>query len=171
MYNTDIPAYNLFHQLYKDDERFRNIIDENLANGKIRFFNEEEWSKIESQNFMSPSDEMKTFTDMFLLGYNIGNCAMASRQLSFSYDDVDIVSGTLPMIKGTLNAEKVGGHVWLETKDAIIDTSLMLVIDKSLKDAIGYIEEERLTSDKLKTMSRYQARKEFTNDPSIRKHR
>ena len=118
---------------------------------------------------MSPYIEMKTFEDMFLLGLNIGNCGGASRQLSYSYDDVDIVSGILPMLKGTLNAEKEGGHIWLETRDKIIDTTLMLIIDKSLKQELGYIEQERLTSDKLKTMQNYQARKEFTNDPSIKK--
>ena len=71
MTNTDIPAYNLFHQLYKNNEEYRIIIDEGFKSGKIRFFNEEEWSKIKSQNFVSPYIEMKTFEDMFLLGYNI----------------------------------------------------------------------------------------------------
>ena len=49
----------------------------------------------------------------------------------------------------------------------------MLVIDKSFKDVLGYKEEEeeRLTQSDLNRMPRYQARKEFTNDPSIRRHR
>ena len=45
-------------------------------------------------------------------------------------------------LKGTLNAEKEGGHYWLETPKSIIDTSLMLVIDKSLKNKLRYIEEQ-----------------------------
>ena len=71
---------------------------------------------------------------MFLLGYNIGNCVGATRQLSYSYNGVDIVSGILPILKGSLNALKECGYCWLEALNKIIDTSLMLVIDKSLKE-------------------------------------
>lgn len=108
---------------------------------------------------------------MFLLGYNTGNCVGASRQLSYSYDNVDIVSGILPILKGTLNAEEEGGHCWLETSDKIIDTSLMLVIDKSLKNSIGYIEEQRLTSSQLASSTYYQARKDFVNDRNLNVNR
>lgn len=168
--DTSIKAYNLFWELYYNNTNFKIIIDINLANKKIRFFNEEEWDKIKEQNFISPDPNIKDFQDIFLLGYNIGNCGGTSRQLSYSYDDVDRVTGTLPMLKGTLNAEKQGGHQWLETKDKIIDTSLMLVIDKSLKDKLGYIEEERLTAEQLKHMTNYQEKKEFTLDQSLKKH-
>lgn len=106
---------------------------------------------------------------MFVLGYNMGNCVGASRQLSYSYSDVDIVSGRLPILKGTLNAPKEGGHCWLETSISIIDTSLMLVIDKSLKSDIGYIEEMRLTSSELMRSPSYQVRKEFVNDKDLKK--
>lgn len=44
----------------------------------------------------------------------------------------------------------------------------MLVIDKSLKDEIGYIEEQRLTPFDLAMSPRYQARKEFVNDRNIK---
>jgi len=112
---------------------------------------------------------MPEFIDMFLLGYNIGNCGGASRQLSYSYNNVDIVSGILPILKGTLNAEKEGGHCWLETPENIIDTSLVLVIDKSLKNDLGYIEEQRITSSQLASSPTYQARKEFVNDKNLKK--
>ena len=101
---------------------------------------------------------------MFILGYNVGNCVGTSRQLSYSYNNVDIVSGILPILKGTLNAEKEGGHCWLETRTSIIDTSLMLVIDKTIKSEIGYIEEQRVTHLQLLTSKSYQARKDFVND-------
>ena len=104
---------------------------------------------------------------MFSLGYNIGNCVGTSRQLSYSYCNVDIVSGIFPLLKGTLNAEKEGGHCWLETTTNIIDTSLMLVIDKSLKNKLGYIEEQRLTAFQLANSPNYQARKEFVNDKNL----
>ncbi len=164
-------AFDFFWKVYHKDSDFQKKIDENLANGKIRFFNDDEWDKIKNQNFVSPSNEMKEFIDMFLLGYNGGNCVGASRQLSYSYRNVDIVSGILPVLKGTLNAEKEGGHCWLETPKTIIDTSLMLVIDKSLKSDLGYIEEQRLTSYELATSPTYQARKEFVNDRNLRSNR
>ena len=75
----------------------------------------------------------------------------------------------MPILKGTKNAEEVGGHVWLENDDAIIDTSLMLVIDKNLKDAMGYIEEQRITKKALRANLRYQTRKGFVNDTNLRK--
>ena len=168
---TNIKAYGLFWNLYNNDDDFHNLVDKGMKENKIRFFDETEWDKIYSQNFVSPIKEMREFVDMFLLGYNIGNCVGAIRQLSYSYYDADIVSGILPILKGTLNAEKEGGHCWLETPDSIIDTSLMLVIDKSLKDDFGYIEEQRLTCYQLSRMPLYQARKEFANDKEIRNGR
>ena len=92
-----IKAYDLFLKLCRENLEFRHLISENLKNGKIRFFNEEEWDKINSQNFVSPSPEMEEFLDLFTLGYNIGNCVGTSKQLSYSYDNVDIVSGILPI--------------------------------------------------------------------------
>ena len=167
--NTDSKFFQLFWDLYNNNLNFKNLIDTNMKLEKIRFFGNEEWNKMNSQNFISPIPEMKEFIDMFTLGYNIGNCVGASRQLSFSYNDVDIVSGILPILKGTLNAEKEGGHCWLETPSEIIDTTLMLVINKELKKEFGYIEEQRITSIQLCSMPNYQARKEFVNDKNLRR--
>ena len=155
-------AFELFWKLYNENYNFSKIIDNNFEKGKIRFFNDIEWNKIKQQNFIPYQDqEINEFIDMFLLGYNIGNCVGTSIQLSFSYNKVDIVSGILPILKGTLNAEKEGGHCWLETPESIIDTTLMLVIDKSLKSDLGYIEEQRRTYKDLSNSSRYLARKKF----------
>lgn len=165
--DTNGKAFELFWTIYNNNSEFAKLIDENFENGKIRFFSDEELKKIDSQNFVSPIKKMKEFRDMFELGYNIGNCVGASRQLSYSYNNVDIVSGILPILKGTRNAEKEGGHCWLETPLTIIDTSLMLVIDRSLKGNFGYKEEQRICSYELASSPRYQARKEFVNDRSI----
>lgn len=165
--DTDAKAFELFWQIYHTNADFRTLLEEHLSTGKVRFFDQNEWDKIKSQNFISPTPEAVEFLDMFSLGYNIGDCVGTSRQLSYSYNDVDIVSGVLPILKGTRNAEKEGGHCWLETPKTIIDSSLMLVIDRSLKSAFGYIEEQRLTSFQLASFSQYQARKEFVNDSSI----
>ncbi len=142
-------GFDLMNELIVKNEEFKKKINYYMACGLIRTFDEFEWEKIRSQNFISPIPDMKNFYDMFVLGYNKGNCIGASRQLSYSYDDVDLVAGTLPILVGTLNAEKVGGHGWIETFDKIIDTSLLLVIDKSLRDEIGYVEEKRITAFEL----------------------
>ena len=130
--NFEYSGFNLVKSLC-EDPIFFEFFSRGFMDGSIRYFGDDEWKRVRSQNYSSPTPEIKEFEDMFRLGYNIGNCVGASMQLSYSYDDVDIVSGTLPIIKGTLNAEKEGGHCWLETSDKIIDTSLMLVIDKKLK--------------------------------------
>lgn len=164
-------AYDQLKELYNTNPSFKALITEQFSKGTIRLFNEEEFSKIKSQNFVSPVRELKEFIDLFILGYNIGNCVGTIRQLSYSYDNVDIVSGILPILKGSRNAEKEGGHCWLETTRNLIDTTLMLVIDKSLKTQLGYQEEQRITATQLQNMHRYQARKEFVNDPNLKTSR
>lgn len=163
-------AFEQFWELYHTNKQFQNIIKKGMENGQIRFFDDREWEKIKNQNFVSPSPEMKEFIDMFILGLNIGNCVGTSRQLSYSYNNASIVSGILPLLKGKKNSEKEGGHCWLETPKELIDTTLMLVMDKSLKKDLGYIEEQRLTPYDLALSTRYQARKEFVNDKNIKRN-
>ena len=162
-------AFDLFWQLYNSDMEFQNKVLEGMKQGKIRFFSEIEWEKIRSQNYLSRIPGVNEFIDLFIQGYNIGNCANMAMELSYSYDDASIVSGILPVLRGTKNAEEVGGHVWLENDDTIIDTSLMLVISKNLKDAMGYIEEQIITKKALRANLRYQTRKGFVNDTNLRK--
>ena len=169
MIDIKSKPYELFWNLYNNNQEFKEFVTRNMQNGKIHFFGEEEWTKIENQNFPPINKDIKNFKDMFLMGYNIGNCVGITRQLSYSYDECDIVSGILPLLKGTLNARELGGHAWLEVGNSIIDTSLMLVIDKSLKDVLGYKEEERLTSFNLKQNMIYQKRKEFVNDENLKR--
>lgn len=164
----DNKAFSLYFKLYNENKDFRELIDRNKD--KIRLFNDSEWNKIKSQNYAPNIDGVDDFYDMFYKGYNIGNCVNMTIELSYSYNDVDIVSGTMAFLKGTLNAEKEGGHAWLEDKDTIIDTSLMLVIDKSLKKEFGYFEEQRLTSSMLLASKQYQTRKQFVTDDEIRKN-
>ena len=167
--DTTIKAFDLFWDLYHNNNDFHDLIDKGFKNKQIRFFNEEELNKIKSQNFIHPTNHnIKEFEDLFNLGLNIGSCVYTSRQLSYSYNNVDLVSGILPILKGTLNAEELGGHAWIETKDCIIDTSLMLVINKSLKEKFGYTEENRITASILKQDHNYQTRKEFTNDINLK---
>jgi len=164
-------AYEELNRLCLENINFKNLVEENIKNGKVRFFGNEEWMRIKKQNYISliPDDKVKDFSDVFKNGYNIGDCVNVSLQLSYSYDDVDIVSGILPILKGSRNATLVGGHRWLENSKEIIDTTLMLIIDKSLKKDFGYIEEGRISSFTLRRMHNYMARKEFVNDSSIKR--
>ena len=162
-------AFDLYKKLYVSNPEFQMIIKTYMRTKQIRFFGELEYQKIESQNFIPIIRKAPEFIDMFRLGYNEGNCVMMTRLLSYSYDDVDIVSGILPLLKGTRNAEIEGGHCWLEDNNTIIDTSLMLVIDKNLKDTLGYIEEQRITKDDLRKAPKYMAHKEFVRDSSLKR--
>ena len=96
--DTSIMAFDLFWNLYNNNDDFKKLVSYGFDNNLIRFFGDEEFNKINSQNFISYDDRMKEFIDMFTLGFNIGNCVGASRQLSYSYNDVDIVSGILPIL-------------------------------------------------------------------------
>ena len=162
-------AFDFYKKLYISNPEFQEIIKTYMKTKQIRFFGEPEWIKIESKNFIPIVGNAPEFIDMFRLGYNEGNCVMMTRLLSYSYDDVDIVSGILPLLKGTRNAEVEGGHCWLEDKFTIIDTSLMLVIDKSLKETLGYIEEQRITASDLRKSPMYVAHKEFVRDSSLKR--
>ena len=117
----DNKEFSLYFKLYNENKDFRELIDRNKD--KIRLFNDSEWNKIKSQNYAPNIDGVDDFYDMFYKGYNIGNCVNMTIELSYSYNDVDIVSGTMAFLKGTLNAEKEGGHAWLEDKDTIIAVS------------------------------------------------
>ena len=136
----DFKGYDFLNDLFSKNPEFKEKVQYYMKNGKIRFFSEQEWDKIQKQNYISTIPGVTNFYDIFKLGYNVGDCVGVSWQLSYSYDDVDIVSGTVPILKGTLNAEKEGGHRWLENQKYIIDTSLLLVIDKDLKGELGYKE-------------------------------
>ncbi len=167
----DYKCYDLLKELINTNPEFKNKITAILTTNQnlITGFTPDIWEKIANQNFISPIKEMHDFSDMFILGYNIGNCGGAARQLSYSFNNVDIITGILPLLKGSKNAEKEGGHYWLETDTKIIDTSLMLIIDKSLKEYLGYQEELRLSASRLAKDPIYQSRKEFVNDKNLKR--
>lgn len=170
--DTSIKGYDLFWHFYNNNAEFKKIIDEGMESGKIRFFNETEWEKIESQNFsynLKKDDVViDTFIKVFESGYNIGFCARCSKLLSYSYNDVDIVNGYFPLLKGTLNSP-TGKHTWLENYNSIIDTTLLLVIDKSLKEKLGYSDLFRTTSFDLNSDHIYQVEKDRATDTNLKR--
>ena len=159
----DYKCYELLDSLLTNDEFFRNTILEGYKDGKIRGFDESMWENIKSQNIRANG----TFEDVFKTGYNLGNCTGCSLQYSYSLDKPYICGGELPILKGTPNSPD-GRHTWIECDGKIIDTTLMLVIDKSYVDRIGYYEENKYDPN---MNPRYRAAKDFANDPDIRKGR
>lgn len=157
----DYKCYDLLKQKLKDDISFREIISEGLKSGKIRKFDESLWNKIKMQNIR----RINSFEDVFVKGANIGYCTPTSLQLSYSLDSCEICGGILPILEGTNNSLD-GSHTWISYKNEIIDTTLMLIIQKDYSNKLGYIEENRRNPA---IDPRYQATKEWTNDPNIRK--
>lgn len=167
----NFKGFEFLDELCEENTDFSNSVLEGISNGCIRKFDNREWELIKKQNYVSLINGVEDFFDMFVLGYNKGNCVGASRQLSYSYDDVDIVSGRVDILVGTLNAEKEGGHCWLENDVHIIDTSLLLVIDKKIASKLGYHEEQRVTSYHLENSAQYVARKKYVNDQDLMKNK
>ena len=160
---TNYKCYDTLKTLLNENQEFKNIIIKGIKEGKISGFSNELWEKLNNQNLRSPG--VKSFVNVFIDGYNQGYCTVCAKQVSYSLDTCYLCGGVLPILKGTINCPD-GNHTWIEYKDKIIDTTLMLVIDKDLKKQFGYIEENRYNPN---SDSIYSATKEFTNDTSIKK--
>lgn len=156
-------CFDELKRLLKTDDKFRETIKMGYIHGKVYGFDNELWQKISEQNVR----RINSFEDVFKDGANIGYCTVSSKQLSYSFEQCDICGGTLPILKGTRNCED-GRHTWIQCENEIIDTSLMLIIDKSYAERIGYIEENRYDPniDPI-----YLATKKFTNDKSFKENR
>ncbi len=109
---------------------------------------------------------INSFEDVFIDGANIGYCTVASKQLSYSLDKCYICGGILPILKGTKNSID-GSHTWITHNNEIIDTTLMLIINKEYERKLGYIEQNKYDPnfDPI-----YLATKEFTNDDNLKAH-
>lgn len=157
----EYKCYDVLSSLLDNNEDFRNLIAEGLKNGEVSGFDEDMWKEILLQNIRSSV----TFEDVFKSGYNLGNCTGCSIQYSYSLDRPYICGGELPLIKGTANSPD-GRHTWIESDGKVIDTTLMLVMNKDFAKKLGYVEENRRDPN---LEPRYRAAKEFTNDPTFRR--
>lgn len=155
----DFKCYNELVELLKVDSDFKDKVERGIALGKIQKFSEELWDKIRKQNIRV----IDSFEDVFRDGANIGYCTVASKQLSYSFDDCFICGGTLPILAGSKNCPD-GRHTWIWSKGHIIDTTLMLVIEDNYAKELGYIEENRYNPNQDAI---YLAAKEWTNDKNI----
>ena len=154
-------CYDELKRLLCEDDKFKQIVMDGYLEGKIYGFNEELWQKISSQNIR----RINSFEDVFVEGANIGYCTVASKQLSYSFDECYICGGVLPLLAGTKNCAD-GSHTWILHDGKVIDTTLMLVMEQSYAKKIGYIEENRYDPN---LDSIYSATKKFTLDEKMRK--
>jgi len=152
----EYKCYEELRKLINNNESFRNFLLEGCINGKITGFTEDIWEKIKNQNIR----RINSFEEVFRDGANIGYCTVAAKQLSYSFENCYLCGGVLPILKGSKNCED-GSHTWLEVQNKIIDTTLMLVIDKDYAIKLGFNEQNRYNPN-LDPV--YLAAKEFTND-------
>ena len=156
-------CFDLLKQLLNENLEFRNIIEKGVKEHKIFGFNEELWTKINNQNIRG----IDNFESVFRDGANIGYCTVAAKQLSYSLDNPYICGGTVKYLVNTPKSPD-GSHTWILNDNYIIDTTLMLIIDKSYMNKLGYVEENKYNPniDPI-----YNAAKDFTLDTSLKKER
>lgn len=159
----NFKCYDTLKELLQKNEQFKAIIIEGIKQNRIWGFDQELWEKLDKQNLRLP--KVNSFIDVFKDGYNQGYCTVCAKQVSYSLDTCEICGGILPILKGTTNCPE-GNHTWIEYQNAIIDTTLMLVIDKEYSKQLGYIEENRYNPNNDRI---YSATKEFTNDMTIKR--
>ena len=82
--------------------------------------------------------------EVFKNGYNIGNCTITAYCVSKLFDRSSICTGKVEILKGTKNSEN-GEHVWVETYDFIIDTTLMIKVPLDSIIAQYYHKEDTIT--------------------------
>lgn len=71
-----------------------------------------------------------TLKTIFKDGYNIGNCLLTSFYVSSILENPLICTGKVEILKGTKNSPS-GDHVWIESDNNIIDTTLMIIMPKT----------------------------------------
>ena len=160
---SEYKCFDTLKNLLDQNEDFQNVVTDGFLNGEITGFSEELWNKLDKQNIRARG--VNSFLEVFRDGANIGYCTVCAKQVSYSLDHCYICGGVLPILIGTANCVD-GSHTWIESDDKIIDTTLMLVMDKKYAQKIGYIEENRYNPN-LDPI--YSATKDFTLDSNFRK--
>lgn len=153
-------CFDALKELVSSNEEFCERLTDGYFSSKVEGFSADVWEKIGKQNIR----RINSFTDIFVDGANIGYCTVASKQLSYSFDNCYICGGVVDVLAGTKNCVD-GSHTWLVENGKIYDTILMLIIDEVFaKESLGYKEENRYDPNRDKF---YSAAKEFTLDSSF----
>lgn len=174
----DYKCYDLLRKMLSENKEFFEVVKKGVELGKIRGFDDELWIKIScTDTFPKISRDIPLLDDYFKVGFNVGTCSRTSMNLALVFSDCSIVGGTLPFIAGTNNSPD-GRHTWIhlssdsyyymfskrDTSDlrhAVIDTSLMLVIDDDYIKELGYVVEN---SYDLRTIPNIDIRQEMCID-------
>ena len=159
----DYKCYNTILDLITKNVEFRKTIFNGIVDGKISGFSQNLWDKISSQNIRAPV--VNKFCEVFKDGYNQGYCTVCSKQVSYSFNNCYLCGGNLPILIGTTNCPN-GDHSWIEKDNYIIDTTLMLIIDKTYADNLGYILDNKYNPNEN---DNYLASKEYANDQSFKR--
>lgn len=121
-------------------KRLRLIISKNHKLKLEKYsWSKELQDKIFSIKFTDVRKKLSLKT-VFKNGYNIGKCLLTSYYVSTIFDDSLICTGKVEILKGTKNSPN-GDHVWIETEESIIDTTLMIILSKKSKYAKLYTKE------------------------------
>lgn len=145
--SDDFRGYDLLNYLMLKDRDFNDVVSLGLRTGFIRKFNDLEWDKISSIDYIM-NGCFSDFFSFFKEGYNIGASSFVVKKLYKKYNDVDIVYGRLPILDDVICSTD-NSHWWLETDEYIIDPSLLLMINPLYRDKMGYIEDERIFYEDL----------------------
>lgn len=159
--NSSMKGTNLLNELLQNP-KFKLVIEKGILTGKITGFSEDFFLKMEKQNCRSYSSLRKIFED----GKNIGTCNQTSTLISYMFNDANLLGGVNSFFVGT-PASDDGRHSWLETKNILIDTSLMLFIDKSFAEDMGYKENLRISQSDLRKNKLYTIAKDYACDYSL----
>lgn len=159
----DYLCFDMLKQLYNTNPEFKEFIDKGLKEQKISGFTEELWKAIEAQNIRG----LKTFEDVFKDGYNIGGQTVVSRQLSYSFPECTLCTGTLPIVMDSKLIDEET-YSWMTSDGYIYDTALMLIMDREYANRLGYqyVIEYDPHQDPI-----YQETYEFTNNQEIKNAR
>ena len=111
-------------------KKLRKIISKRFKLNMERFaWNKEFEKKIFDIDFID-GNKKTTLKEIFKNGYNIGNCLLTAHYVSTIIPNSSICTGKVEILKGTKNS-KNGDHVWIETEDYIIDTTLMIILSRN----------------------------------------
>lgn len=144
----------------KNNLEFRNALINGILENKISGIDEETWKKLNELNIIGNGN----IEDAFRQGFNIGACTVASKYLSFIFNNCKIAGGTNKFLKDTKNS-KEGEHTWVIGPDnKIYDTTFMLIIDQNYSSQIGY-DQENIYNPNIDPT--YAASKSYATDKNL----
>lgn len=168
---------------------FWDVYDAALKEGRVREFDNREWSLIKRQRFLLTNAkayrekanvlkaiEERDFLILYKLGENINEYFSFGEQLSYSYSRPALATGRMSFQRSVMS-EKDLRYEWIIREyevdgkkiKEVIDPRLCIVLDAALLKDFGYIVEENglRTADELEGNATYQNRKKSANGEKV----